>query len=438
MLTVGITTFGCKLNQAESAQITEFLQTQGYRVVTADEPADFYVINTCAVTARAEARGRQAIRKIQRFAPEAVIIITGCYAEVGAASLKNIPGVDYILGSDYKFQLLPWLAAPVKNTAPVIQTRGIQGHPCFENIAPGTFLEHTRAFLKIQDGCHAFCSYCIVPYARGENRSGTPAEILTQARQLVARGYQEIVLTGAHLGLYGQDQTPPVDLTQLLAQLLQIEGLARIRLSSLEPLEVTDDLLHLISHEPRVCPHLHIPLQSGDDAILNAMNRHYSAAQFKALILKISARIPHLRLGTDVMVGFPGETEAMFENSHRLIAELPFSYLHVFSYSVRPGTAAAKLGNRVSKPIQTWRSNQLIELGRQQESAFLAKFWQQSMPVLFEQAVSPGCYRGLTSNYLRVQVCCGRDLVNQIHWVRLDQCHDDWIAGQLVEAPVGS
>lgn len=430
MKTIAVNTFGCKLNQAESAQIVKQLSESGFTFTAFDQPADIYIVNTCTVTANAESRCRQAIRQARRLAPTAKIIVTGCYAEVAADELRQHENIDLILGSDYKFQIRDLLDEVASPTRPLIRTCGQNDHPAFLSPETGYFLENTRAFLKIQDGCNAFCSYCIVPYARGRSRSGEIAKITSQVRELVARGFKEIVLTGVHIGLFGQDFSPRSSLTRLVAQLVDIPGDFRLRLSSLEPLEVTDELLDLMAGTDKICPHIHVPLQSADATILKAMNRHYSPAQFEATIEQISRKLPNPGLGTDVIVGFPGETDAHFENSFQLIERLPFSYLHVFAYSVRKGTVAAKLPGRVPKAAQTERSRRLRALGQIKQHEFALSQSGQIHQVLFEEEKNGWIY-GLTENYLRVKVPANPALINTIQSVRLEEITTDGVRGSL-------
>ncbi|MBN2088355.1 tRNA (N(6)-L-threonylcarbamoyladenosine(37)-C(2))-methylthiotransferase MtaB [candidate division KSB1 bacterium] len=429
---VAITTFGCKLNQAESAQIVELLTNQGYEIVAFEDNADCYIFNSCTVTANADSRCRQAIRRAKRLSPKALIIITGCYAEVSPGELEKITGVDYILGSDYKFKIIEYLNDFTKKQKPIIQTCGYTGHGLFQSIGTGTFLENTRAFLKIQDGCNAFCSYCIVPYARGEIRSGNPSEILIQAKKLIQRGFREIVLTGAHIGLYGRDLSLKNGLFELLSELNQIDGHFRIRLSSLEPNEVTDELLELMASTSKICPHLHIPLQSGDDEILRAMNRKYSLQEFSTIIRKILKYLPDVGLGMDVIVGFPGETEAHFNHTLNFIESLPISYLHVFAYSVRKGTLAATLPNRVSKEIQMERSRILRKTGQAKKMQFHRQNENKIYSVLFEQQESADFISGLTPHYIRVRVKADASVLNEIHPVKLVKADQNFVLGEMI------
>ncbi|MBN1349403.1 tRNA (N(6)-L-threonylcarbamoyladenosine(37)-C(2))-methylthiotransferase MtaB, partial [candidate division KSB1 bacterium] len=423
---VAIYTLGCKLNQAESSQLAEKFIEQGYQIVSANEAADICLINTCTVTQKAEARCRHAIRKARQISPDAFLIVTGCYSQLEAETLKHIEGIDLILGSNTKFSLFDYLKNVEKKHAPEIHLdNGAQ--LAFLSPWSSSHFEHTRAFLKIQDGCDAFCSYCIVPFARGRSRSGDPKSIIEAARQMVANGYREIVLTGAHIGQYGKDLTPENNLVNLLMQLERIAGLDRIRLSSVEPLEITPGLISLIAGSERICPHLHIPLQSGDPEILQTMNRHYSPELFEAIIESAIKNIPQVAIGTDVMVGFPGETDAHFENTFRLLDSLPLAYLHVFNYSVRKGTKAARLPNRIPNTIRKARSQRLLEISIMKRREFHERFFGQQLQVLFEQMDLNHQLNGLSQNYIRVKADGNESLVNQIKSVQVTRIDDDFV-----------
>lgn len=431
MTKVAITTFGCKLNQAESAQISEILTRNNYLMTDFDSAADVYVINTCTVTAKADARCRQAIRKARRLAPEAKIIVTGCYAEVAPHELEQIPGVDYIVGSDFKFKILDYLTTPEKNPTPVIHTCGYDGHPAFITENSGFFLENTRAFLKIQDGCNAFCSYCIVPYARGRSRSGAVLDLRKQFKTLLAREFKEIVLTGAHIGMFGQDFNRKLSLKNLLEEFLEIDGNYRIRLSSLEPLEISPDLIDLIAGTNKICSHMHIPLQSGDNEILKKMNRHYSCEYFRDTVQMVAEKLPGCGLGTDVIVGFPGEMEPNFENTFQLINELPFTYLHVFAYSIRKGTPAARFKPQIAKPVQMERSKRLRQLGDLKRKQFYNFHINKKIPVLFEEELEPGWLTGLGPDYVRIKAKADNSVINQIVPVEIVEAEREMLIGVI-------
>ncbi|MDZ7260799.1 MAG: tRNA (N(6)-L-threonylcarbamoyladenosine(37)-C(2))-methylthiotransferase MtaB [candidate division KSB1 bacterium] len=431
MQKVSITTLGCKLNQAEAAQLTEGFLQQGYQIVDFNEPSDICLINTCCVTAKAEYRCRQLIRKALQKSPEAFLVVTGCYAELASHKLQTMKGVDLILGSDQKFSVFDYLNHPQKRKLPQVVTATSYDNREFQSPISGVFRDHTRAFLKIQDGCDAFCSYCVVPLARGRPRSGHPQKLLQQARELVQKGHKEIVLTGVRVGSYGQDLQIPGALVDLIRQLQHLNGLERVRLSSIEPLELTDDLINLIAESDFVCRHLHVPLQSGDDQILKNMNRRYRAKDYVKVIEKAVSKIPDLGLGTDVMVGFPGETEEQFAHTYQLVEKLPFSYLHVFSYSVREGTRAAQFSELIHPKIQQERNTRLRALGLQKKRAFYQSFIGKNLPVLFEDSSDGKSFSGLSDNYIRVEVQSNHCLINQIHPVKIEKVKDGLALGSI-------
>jgi threonylcarbamoyladenosine tRNA methylthiotransferase MtaB len=423
-------TLGCRLNQAETAVLAARLQRDGYRVVEFGEPTDLLVVNTCSVTEEAERTCRYVIRKTLRHSPNAFVAVTGCYAQTGVHELRTIPGIDLIVGNQFKWDLPSFLPAPQalkKQPDPeVLHTRTIDrddftlpeyGEP-----------DSTRALVKIQDGCNVMCSFCLIPFARGHERSRLPDDVVRETEILVAGGYQEIVLTGVNVGQYRQGET---DLVGLIAQLETIEGLDRIRISSIEPTTITTALLDRMASSSKLCPYLHIPLQSGDDAVLSAMNRPYGIEEFIRLIDRAGAAIPHLGLGTDLMVGFPGETEEAFERTLGIVQELPFSYFHVFTYSQRPGTAAAKLPDQVSHAIARQRAKIFAELSRLKRLAFAERYIGSTVSVLFESGETDGFRLGVTPNFLKVAVSSNFDLANRVKDVRIIGASDRWALGQL-------
>ena len=332
---IAITTLGCKINQYDSAVIQNRLE-ENHSFVSFEEPADCYIINTCTVTDRADWEARQLVRRAKRLSPGAKVLVTGCYAQVNPAEVAGVPGVDYVVGLNRMEDLLQFIDLPkdgdvriavsdVKRErgVPVLGTRALPGH--------------TRAFLKIQEGCNYSCTYCIIPTARGLSRSVAPREVLEQVRMLADAGYREIVLTGIHLGGYGQDLKPKVDLTGLSEMIAQSRLIPRLRLSSLDPREVPDRLLDLMASSDVICPHLHICAQAGDDEILKSMRRNYDGAYYRELLMKVRERLPDAALGSDIIVGFPGETDGAFDRSLEFFAALPLTYFHVFPYSFGVG-----------------------------------------------------------------------------------------------------
>ncbi|HSB43731.1 MAG TPA: tRNA (N(6)-L-threonylcarbamoyladenosine(37)-C(2))-methylthiotransferase MtaB [Nitrospira sp.] len=423
-------TLGCRLNQAETAVLESRLRRDGYDVVEFGQPTDLLVVNTCSVTDEAERTCRYVIRKTLSHSPDAFVAVTGCYAQTGVHELRTIPGIDLIVGNQFKWDLPSFLPAPQElrkqPTPEVLHTKTIDR----EDFALPDFGEpdSTRALLKIQDGCNVMCSFCLIPFARGHERSRLANDVLLEAKLLVKGGYREVVLTGVNIGQYHQDG---VGLVELIKRLETIEGLERIRISSIEPTTVTDALLHRMASSAKLCPYLHIPLQSGDDEILSAMHRPYSVAEFSSLIQRAATTVPGLGLGTDLMVGFPGESETAFAQTVDQARQLPFSYFHVFTFSKRPGTTAAKLSGEVPVHVARQRAKLLAGLSREKRLAFAEQAIGATVPVLFESGETEGFRLGTTPHFLKVAVASEVDLTNQIRQVRITGASDRWAVGQL-------
>ncbi|HEY6261616.1 MAG TPA: tRNA (N(6)-L-threonylcarbamoyladenosine(37)-C(2))-methylthiotransferase MtaB [Nitrospiraceae bacterium] len=426
-------TLGCRLNQAETAVLAARLRHDGYHIVEYGEPTDLLVVNTCSVTEDAERTCRYVIRKTLRHSPDAFVAVTGCYAQTGVQQLRTIPGIDLIVGNQFKWDLPSCLPAPhdlkKQPDTEVLHTRTIDR----EDFTLPTYGEpdSTRALVKIQDGCNVMCSFCLIPFARGHERSRLRDDVIREAEILVAGGYREIVLTGVNIGQYRQDG---LNLVGLIAQLEAINGLDRIRISSIEPTTITMDLIDRMASSSKLCPYLHIPLQSGDDTILASMNRPYNIEKFVHLIHRAVAEIPNLGLGTDVMVGYPGETEKAFEHTLDIARELPFAYFHVFTYSPRPGTAATKVPNQVPVAVARERAKILADLSRLKRLAFAERYIGSTVSVLFESGSADGFRVGVTANFLKVSVPSALDLTNHLKEVRIIGASDRWAMGQLIAA----
>jgi threonylcarbamoyladenosine tRNA methylthiotransferase MtaB len=423
MTTVALATLGCKVNQCESAYLGEKLAQKDFLIRPFSERADLYCINTCAVTGRAAMQSRQLVRRAVRLNPEASVVVMGCYSQIAAEEIATIRGVTHILGTSEKLALLDYISRSEENQLPCIHAGDAREAAAPPPLVFSNFANRTRAFLKIQDGCDNFCSYCIVPYARGRSRSINQESILSQVKRFLDHAYQEIVLTGIHLGQWGPDLEPEQDLTILLRSILHHCPPARLRLSSLEPGEITPDLIQLIAEEPELCPHLHIPLQSGDVTILSRMNRHYQPNSYRDLVLEATLRIPDLAVGADVLVGFPGETDKCFQNTYQLIKALPLAYLHVFPFSSRPGTPASNMGEQVSTEVIRQRCKLMAELDREKRLSFMQRFLGKTRPVLVEnrwdETSSMLC--GFSDNYLPVLVQADSGLKNQVVMAKLDR-----------------
>ncbi|MGO0122664.1 tRNA (N(6)-L-threonylcarbamoyladenosine(37)-C(2))-methylthiotransferase MtaB [Desulfothermobacter acidiphilus] len=410
---VAFYTLGCKVNQCDTAELAALFVRCGYQVVPFGEPAEVYAINTCLVTRTAAQKSRQVVRKVAQRYPQALIVVTGCYAQLLPQELALLPGVRVVAGLSHR-RLLPDLVEEARSSGRQLVAVG-ELPAVFENL---TALPEgrTRALLKVQEGCRDFCTYCIVPYARGPCRSRPPEAVLEEARRLLRSGMMELVLTGTHLGLYGQDLSPSLSLSQLIRRLLDLPALRRLRLSSIEPLEVTEELIELLRGEARFCPHLHLPLQSGDDSILRRMGRRYTTDQYRELVHRLRRAVPGLAITTDVLVGFPGETEAAFNRTESLLRELQLSGLHVFPYSPRPGTPAAGFSGQLPRSEIKRRVDRLLLLGEELRQRYAERFLGREVDVLLER-VESGQGRGLSSHYLTV-IVEGASLVSG-HLVRV-------------------
>jgi len=408
---VALRTLGCKVNQYETQKIAEDFQSRGFELVGFLDQADVYVINTCTVTRIADSKSRQAARSAVSRNPQAAVVLTGCYAETSPEQVRAIDGVALVVGNRGKPRLVEEVIALLGGGRRAAEDSAIRN--------PQSEIENrTRALLKVQDGCDQFCSYCVVPYARPVIYSKPCSEVLEEARGLASRGFREIVLTGIRLGRYEDGRA---DLIRLLEALADVPGIERIRLSSIELTDIREELLDLMARDGRICRHLHVPLQSGDDGVLARMSRPYTAARFSSFVREARAEAPGIAITTDIMVGFPGETEAEFEVSYSFAEEMRFARMHVFRYSPRPRTIAAELPDDVPHAEKERRSARLIELAEKCSQEFASAFIGATVPVLAEGKEINGNLRsGLTDNYLRVAFEGGSDLVGKIVNVRIE------------------
>ena len=424
-----ITTLGCKLNQYDSERLREQLMRRGYDIVSFDQTADVYIVNTCTVTAKSDRDSRRLARQGKRRNPDAIVVVTGCYAEVGADKLAEIDEIDLILGNTEKESLASHL--PRGSDVP----EGEEGEHESDRLIE-SFADHTRAFVKVQEGCDANCAYCIIPKARGASRSVQPVEVAEQVRMLVEAGHPEIVLIGVHLGVYGRDiPEEHTDLEELARWLCEIPGLGRLRFSSMEPMEVTPGIVDLVANHPRVCRHLHIPLQSGSDDILRVMGRPYLSADYAELVARVREASPLAGIGADVMVGFPGETDEQSAEMKALLDALPLSYLHVFSYSQRPGTRAAEMPDQVNPEVKRERSRALMKLSAEKREAFAQQNVGEELQVVVEQPLKDdeGFWVGTSGNYLRVRFATSEDQQGKIVRVRVTDADPHFVNGVVVD-----
>ena len=402
---IAFATVGCRLNQFETDALRGKAQADAIEVVPFDAMADAYVINTCTITAEADADSRRLARQAVRRNPAALVAVTGCYAQAAPEAAAAIPGVDLVLGNAEKPVLLAALRGLRKNGAPRVEVAPATSFARLngDEYGPGIDPDRTRAFLKVQDGCNYRCTFCIVPSVRGANRSQRPERVLEELARLHAAGFPEVVLTGIHLGTYGRDLTPRGSLAALCRAIAAMPAAPRVRLSSLDPHEVTPELIDLLGSSSRFCRHLHLPLQSGDEGVLRRMRRGHTAAQFRALVERLAARVPGIAVTGDVIVGFPGEDEAAFRNTLTLLEELPIAGLHVFSYSPRPGTEAADYPSQVTKAVKADRSRALRALAACKAAGFRKQFLGKTLEVaVLDREGPPGLLEGLSDNFLRV------------------------------------
>jgi threonylcarbamoyladenosine tRNA methylthiotransferase MtaB len=433
MGTVAFVTLGCKVNQAESESMAGLFRRRGYRTEPGGRGADVIVVNTCSVTHLGERKSRQMIRKAVRENPGAVVVVTGCFAQLSPAEVGAMKGVDVVIGTQDRHRIVELVETAVQGRQAVFDVHEIGRDALFEDIPVAEGTVRTRAFLKIQEGCENFCSYCIIPYARGPFRSRSLESIHREATQLGAMGFREVVLTGINLGAYGRE-TGGSGLVEAVRTVLSVPSIDRIRLSSIESLELGDDLIDLLAGESRVCPHLHLPLQSGEDTVLSAMNRPYTADDFKALAAKVRSRVPMLALTTDIIVGFPGETRELFEETLRFAGEMNFAKIHVFPYSKRQGTPAALFPGQIDEAEKKRRVQRLAELSNESGETFRRRHVGLNVPVLVE-TVGDRFAEGLTSNYLRVyveNVNNGTETIaNRMIQVQLTGLFRDGLIGQV-------
>ncbi len=426
MPTAAFTTLGCKVNQYETQKILESFEAQGFEIVPFDSPADVYVVNTCSVTQSAEAKSRQTIRRAARQNPNAIVVMTGCYAqftlrrgETLAEAHLVVPNPDKLRTVEYVLEHFPHLKAQLEQARQRGET---------------PVRRRSRAVLKIQDGCNIYCSFCSIPYTRPVMRSVPYQDVLEEARAMVADGYREIVLTGVLIGDYGAATgSGGPDLAELCAMLTAIEGLERLRISSIEPTQVTDHLIELTATNPKMCPHFHIPLQSGDSRVLKAMNRPYDQAFYLELIQRIRARIPNCAISTDIMVGFPGEDEAAFQNTCKVVEQVEFCRAHLFRYSPRPDTPAEAMRDQVPEPVKSERIQQLQQVAKAAARRYAARFIGTTERVLVEsRSKLSGLMTGTSDHYLQVEFAASPSLAGQLVHVRITDLTPDGVLGELV------
>lgn len=419
MSTVAFHTLGCKVNHYETEAIWQLFKDANYERVEFETNADVFVINTCTVTNTGDKKSRQIIRRAIRQNPDAVVCVTGCYAQTSSGEIMEIPGVDIVVGTQDRHKLLDYIQQFQDERQPINGVGNIMKNRTYEELEVPYFTDRTRASLKIQEGCNNFCTFCIIPWARGLMRSRDPEKVVEQATQLVNSGYKEIVLTGIHTGGYGQD-LKNYNLAQLLRDLDTIEGLERIRISSIEASQLTDEVIDVIGNSNKVVRHLHIPLQSGSDDVLKRMRRKYTMAHFSERLTKLHQALPDLAVTSDVIVGFPGESEDEFQETYDFIVNHHFSELHVFPYSPRIGTPAARMDNQIDEETKNVRVHKLISLSNQLAKEYASKFEDEVLEVIPEEmGEEPHTLVGYADNYMKVRFEGDDSLIGQIVKVKI-------------------
>ena len=427
---IAFCTLGCKVNQYETEAMEELFINSGYKVVPFSQKSDVYVINSCSVTNVGDRKSRQMIRRAKKENPEAVVVVTGCYAQTAADEIKTMDEVNLLIGTQGREEIVNIVNTLDCNSHINLVSDIMHTHK-FEELKITKYTNRTRAFIKVQEGCNQFCSYCIIPYARGPIRSRNKQEVIDEIKTLAKNGFKEIILAGIHIASYGLD-TKDTSLEELLLEVDKIDGIERIRLSSIEPMTLNADFIKKISVSKKLCRHFHISLQSGCDETLKRMNRKYTTEQFKAIVDGLRSAFDDVAITTDIMVGFAGETDEEFEKTLKFVKEIQFADAHVFQYSQRPGTPAAKYPNQVVSEIKEKRSKIIMEECVKSRRKFLESLIGKSTDILFERKSKDNMLEGKTDNYITVKVPYQDGLVGEIKKVRLTKLCDTFISGEII------
>lgn len=430
MKNVAFYTLGCKVNQYETEAVSELFADAGYEVVPFGERADYYIINTCSVTSVSDRKSRQIIRRARKANPDAVIAVMGCYSQTAPDEVLDIDGVNLVLGTKDRASVLR-LVEPLTAYDKLNAVTSVKDNHAFEELTVRRCMDHTRAYIKIQDGCSQFCSYCIIPYARGPVRSRKEEDVLSEVRTLAEAGYKEIILTGIHAASYGKD-LGDTTLWQLLNKIDKIDGIERVRMSSIEPMTLSPDFVLKIKDCEKLCPHFHISLQSGCDATLRRMNRKYTTAEFAGVVDTLRRYFPDCAITTDIMTGFAGETDEEFSETLEFTKRMRFADAHIFQYSPRRGTPAAKRAGQVAPEVKDARAKAVAEICDISRSEFLNRHIGRTMDVLFETRADDGMYEGKTANYINVHVKTDEELSGQFRRVRLEKADGGIMYGEIV------
>jgi threonylcarbamoyladenosine tRNA methylthiotransferase MtaB len=425
-------TLGCRVNMYESEAMTEKFIKEGYEIVPFNETADVYVINTCTVTNMGDKKSRQMIGRARRKNEAAIIVVVGCYSQIAPDEISNIEGVDIVLGTRNKSQIVYWVNRFKEEKNQIINVDEVLKNNKFDELNIEEYQDKTRAFLKIQDGCNRFCSYCLIPYARGAVCSKKPERVIEEVNKLAAHGFKEIILSGIHTASYGVDLDDGWNLIKILEEVNKVEGIERIRIGSIDPTFFTESVIKKISSIDKMCPHFHLSLQSGSDETLKRMNRRYTADEYREAVNNLRKYIKDVSITTDIIVGFPGETDEEFSETYEFLSEIKLSKMHIFKYSPRKGTKAAGMKNQVDGKIKDDRSHKLIQLNQKLEQKYMNKFLGRNLEVLYEQKSNDhkDYYEGYTPNYLRVLTQTSEECIGKIIKTNLKDVQDNFICGQ--------
>ena len=432
MQKVAFHTLGCKVNQYETEAMEEMFKGNEYEIVDSQDLADIYVINTCTVTNLSDRKSRQFISRAKKINEDAIIAVVGCYSQVSPDEVFGIKDVDVVIGTTDRNRIVELCERAKKDQEKINIVRNVKSQKEFETINIDDIKSKTRAYIKIQDGCNQYCSYCIIPYARGPIRSRKPQDIINETEKLAEVGFKEVILTGIHVASYGKDKEG-IPLGNLLEQVSKINGIERIRLSSIEPTLITKEFMETIIRTGKVCDHFHLSLQSGSDSVLKRMNRKYTTKEYKEIVKLIREFMPNAGITTDIIVGFPGETEEEFKETYEFVKEIGFSRIHVFKYSPREGTPAAESKEQINGNIKRDRSEELIKLGDKLMNEFHSKFIGSALSVLFEEEANneDEFIEGYTTNYIRVRTNKKSDLIGQIMDVKIEEIYDNTLLGKI-------
>lgn len=431
---VAFETLGCRVNQYETEAMTEKFINEGFEITPFEKSADVYVINTCTVTNMGDKKSRQMIGRARRLNPIAVIAVVGCHSQVDPENVSNIKGVDIVLGTRNKGDIVLYIKRFLKEKKQIVEVNDVLKNDVFEDLKIEEYQDRTRAFLKIQDGCSRFCSYCLIPFARGAICSKEPSKVIDEVKKLVQHGFKEIILTGIHIASYGYDLKQICDLTSILQVIDKIEGVCRIRIGSIDPQFFKEDTVQKLSHLTKLCPQFHLSLQSGCDETLKRMNRRYTASEYKKIVEDLRHNIPDVSITTDIIVGFPGETQEEFNETYNFLKNIKLSKTHIFKYSPRKGTRAALMQDAVDGNVKEYRSHIISQLDSENEKEFMLKFIGRKMQVLYEQRhkIDKDIYEGFTPNYIKVTSKSKDDISGQIINTQIEKISDSLLIGKVL------